>query len=119
MTELRRRKRSDGLRNRTADIRWDGKLCLCDQRDGQVFMTLDCKIPTARGFQVVTDEITRVSVENPLKRCHVGHTTIFHRPLPSSVLLRKLTIVKAFILEKLWTAGAESGLRKQEKKSPV
>ena len=24
-------------------------------------------------------------------RCHVGHTTIFHRPLPSAVLLRKLT----------------------------
>ena len=26
-------------------------------------------------------------------RCHVGHTTIFHRPLPSAVLLRKLTII--------------------------
>ena len=24
-------------------------------------------------------------------RCHVGHTMIFHRPLPSAVLLRKLT----------------------------
>ena len=35
---------------------WDSKLWLCDQRDGQVFMTLDCNIPTARGFQVVTDE---------------------------------------------------------------
>ena len=46
---------------------WDGKLCLCDQRDGQVFMTLDCNIPATRGFQVVTDERTLVLVENRLK----------------------------------------------------
>ena len=46
---------------------WDGKLCLCDQGDGQVFMTLDCNIPTVRGFQVVTDERTPVLVENRLK----------------------------------------------------
>ena len=37
-------------------IWWDGKLSLCDQRDVQVFMALDCNSPTARGFQVVTDE---------------------------------------------------------------
>ena len=36
-------------------------------RDGQVFMTLDCNIPSARGFQVVTDERTAVLVENRLK----------------------------------------------------
>ena len=60
---------------------WEDKLCLCDQRDGQVFMTLDRNIPTARGFQVFTDEKTSVSVEDRLKRCHVGHTTIFNRPL--------------------------------------
>ena len=60
-------------------------------------MTLDCNIPTARGFQVVTDERTPVLVEKYPKnvkvlRCHVGHATIFHHPLPSAVLLRKLTI---------------------------
>ena len=48
-------------------MRWDGKLCLCDQRDVQVFMTLDCNIPTPRGFQVVRDERTTVLVENRLK----------------------------------------------------
>ena len=58
---------------------WDSKLSLFDQRDGQVFMTLNCNIPTTRGFQVVTDERTPVLVENRLKnvkvlRCHVGHT---------------------------------------------
>ena len=47
---------------------WDGKLSLCDQRDGQVFMTLDCSIPTARGFQVVRDERTPVLVKNRLQR---------------------------------------------------
>ena len=46
---------------------WDGKLSLCDQRDGQVFMTLVCNIRTAGGFQVVTDETTPVLVENCLK----------------------------------------------------
>ena len=46
---------------------WDGKLCLCDKRDGQVFMILDCNIPTARGFRVVTDKRTPVLVENRLK----------------------------------------------------
>ena len=46
---------------------WDGKLSLCDQRGVQVFMTLDCHIPTARGFQVVTDKKTTVLVENRLK----------------------------------------------------
>ena len=46
---------------------WDGKLSLCEQRDGQVFMTLDCNIRTAGGFQVVTDERTPVLVENRLK----------------------------------------------------
>ena len=71
----------------------DGKLFLCDQRDGQVFMTIDCNIPTACGFQIVTDERTPVLVENHIKsvialRCHVGHTMIFHHPLPSAVLLR-------------------------------
>ena len=45
----------------------EGKLCLCDQRDGQVFMTLDCNIPTTRVFQVVRDERTHVLVENRLK----------------------------------------------------
>ena len=45
----------------------DGNLCLCDQCDGQVFMTLDCNIPTARVFQVVTNEKTPVLVENHLK----------------------------------------------------
>ena len=45
----------------TGRLIWrDGKLCLCDQHDGQVFMTLDCKIPTARCFQVVTDARTPV-----------------------------------------------------------
>ena len=39
---------------------WDGKLCLCYQHEGKVFMTLDCNIPTARGFLVVTDERTPV-----------------------------------------------------------
>ena len=78
---------------------WDGKLCLCDQRYGQVFMTLDCNIPIALGFQVVTDERTPVLVENRQKnvkvlRCSVGHTTIFHRPLPSAVLLRKLSFAE-------------------------
>ena len=48
---------------------WDGKLCLCDQRDGQVFMTLDCNIPTTRGFQVVTDERTPVLVEATKMSC--------------------------------------------------
>ena len=48
-------------------IWWDGKLCLCDQHDGQVFMTLDCNIPTARGFQVLTNERTPVLVANRLK----------------------------------------------------
>ena len=46
---------------------WDGKLSLRDQGDGQVFMTLDCNLPTARGFLVVTEERTRVLVENHLK----------------------------------------------------
>ena len=45
----------------------DGKLFLCDQRDGQVFMTIDCNIPTACGFQVVTDERTPDLVENHIK----------------------------------------------------
>ena len=67
---------------------WDGKLSLCDQRDGQVFMTLDCNIPNTRGFHVVTDERTPVFFR--VLRCHVGQTMIFHRPLPSAVLLRKL-----------------------------
>ena len=48
-------------------MRWDGKLSLCDQSDGQVFITLDCNIPTTCGFQVVTDERTPVLVENCLK----------------------------------------------------
>ena len=43
---------------------WDGKLSLCDQRDVQVFTTLDCNIPTARGLHVVTDVRTPVSVAN-------------------------------------------------------
>ena len=46
---------------------WDGKLCLCDKRDGQVFMIMDCNIPTARVSQVVTDERTPVLGENRLK----------------------------------------------------
>ena len=46
---------------------WDGKLCLFDKRDVQVFMTLDCNIPTARGLHVVTDERTPVLVQNRLK----------------------------------------------------
>ena len=46
---------------------WDGKLSLCHQRDGQVFMTLDCNIATACGFHVVTDERTPVIVANRLK----------------------------------------------------
>ena len=46
---------------------WDGKLSLLDQRDGRVFMTLDCNIPTTRGLQLVTDERTAVLVENRLK----------------------------------------------------
>ena len=69
---------------------WDGKLCLCDQRDGQVFMIMDCNIPTAHGSQVVTDERTPVLVmfsrRSPKNvkglRCHVGHTTIFTVPFP-------------------------------------
>ena len=48
-------------------MRLDGKLCLCDQRDGRVSMTLDCNIPIARGFQIVTDERTPVLVENRIK----------------------------------------------------
>ena len=43
-------------------MRWDGKLCLYDQRDGQVF-----NIPIARGFQVFTDKRSPVLVENRLK----------------------------------------------------
>ena len=43
---------------------WDGKLSLCDQRDGQVFMSLGCNIPTAAVFQVVTDERTPVLVKD-------------------------------------------------------
>ena len=39
---------------------WDGKFSLCDQRDVQVFTTLDCNIPTACGLHVVTDERTPV-----------------------------------------------------------
>ena len=46
---------------------WDGKLFLCDQRDVQVFSTLDCNIPTARCLRVVTDERTPVLVANHLK----------------------------------------------------
>ena len=46
---------------------WDGKLSLGDQRDVQVFTTLDGNIPTARGFHIVTDERTPVLVENRLK----------------------------------------------------
>ena len=46
---------------------WDGKLSLCDQRDVQVFMTLDCNIPTARGLDVVTDVRTPVLVVNRLQ----------------------------------------------------
>ena len=46
---------------------WDGKLSLCDQRDVQVFTTLECNIPTARGLHVVTDERTAVLVVNRLK----------------------------------------------------
>ena len=34
-------------------------------------------------------------------RCHVGHTTILHRPLPSAVLSRKLAIIKFGVLG--WT----------------
>ena len=65
----------------------------CDHRDGQVFMTLDCNIPTARGFHIVTDERTPVLVANRQKnvkvlQCHAGHTTILHHLLPSAVLLR-------------------------------
>ena len=41
----------------TADV-VDGKLSLCDQRDVQVFTTLDDNIRTARGLHVVTDERT-------------------------------------------------------------
>ena len=76
---------------------WDGKLSLCDQHDRQVFMTLDCKIPTTRGFHIVTDERTLSSFSHKwpknvkILRCYVGHTTILHRPLPSAALLRKLT----------------------------
>ena len=77
---------------------WDDKLSLCDQRDVQVFTTPESNIPTARGLRVVTDERTPVLVENRLKNvkvlgCHVGHTTVFHRLLPSAVLLRKPTIL--------------------------
>ena len=46
---------------------WDGKLSLCDQRDGQVFTTLDCNIPTARGFHFVKDVRKPVLVVNRLK----------------------------------------------------
>ena len=46
---------------------WDGKLSLCDQRDDQVFTTLDWNIRTARGLHVVTDERTPVLVANHLK----------------------------------------------------
>ena len=46
---------------------WDGKLSLCDQHDVQVFSTLDCKIPTACGLRIVTDERTPVLVANRLK----------------------------------------------------
>ena len=46
---------------------WDGKLSLRDQSDVQVFTTLDCNIPTARGLHVVTDERTAVLVANRLK----------------------------------------------------
>ena len=45
----------------------DAKLFLCDQRDVQGFMTLDCNIPTARGLRLVTDERTPVLVANHLK----------------------------------------------------
>ena len=46
---------------------WDGKLSLCDQRDGQVLRTLDCNIPTARVLRIVTDERTPDLVANRLK----------------------------------------------------
>ena len=46
---------------------WDDKLSLCDQRDVQVFTTLDCNIPTARGLHVVTDARTPVLVVNHLQ----------------------------------------------------
>ena len=46
---------------------WDGKLSLCDQHDVQVFTTLDCNIPTARGLHIVIDVRTAVLVTNRLK----------------------------------------------------
>ena len=46
---------------------WDGKSSLCDQRDGQVFMTQDGNIPTARGLHVVTDVRTAALVANRLQ----------------------------------------------------
>ena len=50
--------------NRTAGRQM---VSLCDQRDVQVFTTLDCNIPTARGLHVVTDQRTPVLVANRLK----------------------------------------------------
>ena len=72
---------------------WGGKLSLCDQR---IYDSTDCTIPTTRGLHIVTDERTPVLVVNRLKnvkalRYYVSHTTIIYRPLPSAVLLRKLT----------------------------
>ena len=56
----------ESLQNGTANV-VGRQIVLCDQRDVQVFTTLDCNIPTARGFHVVTDERTPVLVENRLK----------------------------------------------------
>ena len=68
-----------------------------------VFMTIDCNIPAARGFQVVTDErtpLSRLSAKNvKVLKCHVGHTTTFHRLLPSTFLLRKLIITMCAVEE--------------------
>ena len=46
---------------------WDGKFSLCDQRDVQVFTTIDCNIPTDCGFHVVTDVRTAVLIAIRLK----------------------------------------------------
>ena len=48
-------------------MEWNGKLRLCEQRDGQVFTTLDCNFSTAHGLHIVTDLRTPVLMENRLK----------------------------------------------------
>ena len=85
-------------------------MSLCDQRDVQVFRTLDCDIPTTHGLHIVTDvrtavlvhtfihtSISKFSRKSPknvkVLTCHVSHTMIICRPLPLAILLQKLTIV--------------------------